>query len=256
MEEFNPKKAEIYQLTRSHDLFERENPRSLINIAPEVFKAGLEHSSVRLYLKKDEKSLEKIVKPTPTLNRLRQRFWIEFDLAQDQNRKMKAENIWMGVCSLDLFLSVVEKFKYQAWILMPLPRYDDIIEEALHAGLNRVREIFDFPLYEKKEVKRNGIPQLITVPNYKAADLMLKTVKMLDDRVKGGVVQKIEQTNKNLHLHSNADGNVRSVENENDLIEAEIKRLEKKISGNKAKVIEAEIVDGTTEKAGGSESSS
>jgi hypothetical protein len=256
MEEFNPKKAELYQLTRSHDLFERENPRSLINIAPEVFQAGLEHSSVRLYLRKDEKSLEKIVKPTPTLNRLRQRFWIEYDLAQDQKRSMQAENIWMGICSLDLFLSTVEKYKYQAWILMPLPRYDDVIEEALHAGLNRVREIFEFPLYEKKAVKRNGVEQIITVPNYKAADLMLKTVKMLDDRARGGVVQKIEQTNKNLHLHKNADRSVTSVENENDLIEAEIRRLENKISGNKAKVIEAEIVDGTTKEIGGSESSS
>ena len=256
MEEFNPKKADIYHLTRSHDLFERENPRSLINIAPEVFKRGLEHDSVRLYLKKDEKSLEKIVKPTPTLNRLRQRFWLEFDLAQDQKRNMRAENIWMGICSLDLFMSVVEKFKYQAWLLLPLPRYDDIIEEALTAGLNRIREVFEFPLYEKKEVKRNGIMQLIEVPNYRAAELMLKTVKMLDDRAKGGVVQKIEQTNKNLHLHKNADKEVRDVEDETDLIEAEIKRLEKKISGNKAKVIEAEVVDGPTKTAGDSESSS
>lgn len=256
MEEFNPKKAEIYNLTRSHDLFDRENPRSLVNIAPDVFKVGLDHSSVRLYLKKDEKSLEKIVKPTPTLNRLRQRFWLEFDLAQDQKRDMVPENIWMGICSLDYFLSAVEKFKHQAWILMPLPKYEDIIEEALTAGLNRIREVFEFPLYEKKVFKVDGRDQLREVPNYKAADLMLKTVKMLDDRAKGGIIQKLEKRveNKNLHLHAKAEGSVKEGANEIDtqnFIEEEIRRLEKKLVGNKAKVIEAEVVDGTTKRKAG-----
>lgn len=255
MAEINPKKADIYDLTRIHDLYDRENPRALINVAPDVVKAGLEHSSVRLYMKKDEESLKKIVKPTPTLNRLRQRFWLEFDLSQDQKRDMIETNIWMGICSLDLYLNYMEKYKYQAWILMPLPKYEDIIEEALTAGLNRIREIFEFPLYEKKSFKQGNESVIREVPNYKAADLMLKTVKMLDDRAKGGVVQKIEsrvtQENRNLHLHASTNDGQKNSEHSKDLIEQEIKRLEQKLTGNKSKVVEAEIIDGISRKIEG-----
>ena len=138
--------------------------------------------------------------------------------------------------------------------MFPVVEYDSLVEEALNYGLNRIREIFDFPLYEIKSIKIGDKYETKSLPNVKVADLMLKTVKMLDDRSKGAVTQRIEQKvtqeNRNLHVHANANTptNVDNLAHP-DLVEAEIRKLENKLVNKDEQVIEAEIVDGSTTKA-------
>ena len=244
-------------LVRVTDFLDPENPRSMVNITIPILQEACQHTSVRFNLKKDEFYLAKMVKPTPTVNRLRLSFWKEYERAQNFNENMISENIWRGVCSEEQFLRLASQVKVQSWILYPVVDYDVAVEEALNYGIGRIREIFDFPLYETKVIKTGEDHKIVEVPNTKVADLMLKAVKMLDDRVKGGITHKIEQTvtqeNKNLHLHKNVDEPV-TIEQTPDLLEEEIRKLESKVTGKDNQVIEAEVVDGSTAKTSEAES--
>ena len=237
-------------LVRVSDFLDPNNPRSMMNITIPQFKDALKEKSVKFYLEKDEFYLAKIVKPTPTVNRLRYSFWAEYDQAQEEKRDMVEENIWRGVCSQDQFFTQIKKLKVQAWMLYPVVDYTVAIEEALMFGLGKVREILEFPLYQTKTTKvgkgdKKEDYMTEKVPDYKVADLMLKAVKMLEDRSKGGVVQKLEsktvQENRNLNVtvHKGNPEPVAPVDE--GLMELEIRKLENKFS-DKEEAIEVEVV--------------
>ena len=92
------------------------------------------------------------------------------------------------------------------------------MEEALAYGIERLREILELPMFDKKG-RVDG----------KAAELILKTVALLDQRVKGSVVQRAEVRSLNVNMNSAASsleqkqlmGNVEEME-------ARMKFLEKR----------------------------
>ena len=184
--------------TRDVDLFNRAEPRALINLVPgAVADAFLETSQKRTdLLGLDEKTLYRTLRqeectPTPTDNRLRLKFWDEYDRAQATQTGMDMISVFAGICTKDYFygryLKAPEKV---AWLLNPPASYTIKMEEALSYGVDQLREILDMPL-----VNSQGRFDV------KLAELKAKIVAMLDVRVKGAVVQKVENTNKNMSLN-------------------------------------------------------
>lgn len=173
---------------------DKENPRSLMNILPSVVSKGIEEhlfTNPELF-EKDERALWQHLRldnkqPTPTDNRLRMKFWMEYDRAQAQGTMISIANVLHGVCSKEYFykryMQVPSKV---AWLMCPPTGYMVKAEEALEFGLEQLRDILEIP-----HVNAQG--------RFDAAlgTLKAKIVAMLEARVKGAVVQKQMNLNVN-----------------------------------------------------------
>ena len=185
-------------------LLDRAEPRSLLNIlrntdvAQAIEDLAYENPD---YLDADERALKKVVNDAlrkadrnpigPLENRLRVGFWNEYNRAQDVRGKMDMTRVFAGVCTSQYFFHNVLRNKERlAWMLCPPVAYMNAMEEALLHGIEQIRDILDAPLYDKKGT-------LIS----KNAELLLRTVQWLDQRVKGAIIQKMDT--RSLVLHGN-----------------------------------------------------
>lgn len=208
-----------------------DNPLALENIAPEGFKRALDLDEVWTLLKKnDEFDLQKKVKPTAEQNRLRLAFWREYERAIQTGDPMLEENIYKGIMARENFMHIVQKEnRVMAWVLKQPTNYVNAMEESLNFTMHRVREILEMPLYTmitKELPTRDGKIKTMQkrVPDTKVAKLILDTMKFLDMRVKGAIVQKVQQEVRtesrsvNANFNYNADSDA---ENEESLADIE-----------------------------------
>lgn len=128
-----------------------------------------------------------------TENRIRVAFWMEFDRATATGTNMNMARVYSGICTGEHFHGlVIRKPEKLAWILTPLTSYTIAMEEALVSGIEKLREVFEFPLYNKRGE-----------PDVRVGELILKAVAQLDLRVKGAIIQKIQTQSLNVHAHVN-----------------------------------------------------
>ena len=218
------------------------NPDSVKLKAPPEFAKALDMQDVWLLLKyNDEFELQKKVKPTAEQNRLRLAFWREYERAIQVKEDMNPENIYKGIVSKENFYHVIKKNpKVVAWILKQPTNYVNMMEEALSFSMHRVREILEMPMYKMivKEVPQpSGKTKVMQkrVPDTAVAKLILDTMKLLDVRVKGAIVQTVKQHIKSESTSQNytANLNINAKSDEPKTlaeINAQIAKLE---SGNK-----------------------
>ncbi len=173
-----------------------DNPRHVLNLVPDAVRRSMERIPAE-YLLMDEVELESHAprqKWTLVDRRLRTAFWIEYARAQDAGTGMQMTLVYSGTCSRPYFYNTILESKSKlAYIMSPPTNYALAMEEALNFGVMRLREILDFPLYT---TDKDGIER----PDAKVADVILKTVALIDQRVKGAVIQRIEQKNLNVHM--------------------------------------------------------
>lgn len=183
-----------------NDPWNRDDPRALVNLVPEVasdhfFTAS--HKRADLF-GQDERTLLKQLKeekcaPTPTDNRLRIGFWMEYERAQSAGRDMELSHVFGGVCTKPYFYQVYLKCPEKvAWLVCQPSSYEKYADEAINFGLEQLRDVLEIPhvtYFEDGRVKNVDI---------KLADLKAKIVFGLEARRKGAVVQK----NMNLNISS------------------------------------------------------
>jgi hypothetical protein len=191
--------------------FDQTNPRSLINIAPEVVVTVLLEKMPVPYLYMTESALEKQFRPSADLQKIRVAFWKEYESAQSELRRMSLGNIgrYLGYPSLVIIRSLKDVEKL-AVILCPVTSYDNFLEESLMAGSRRLREIIDLPFF-----KDDG------TPDHKTMELVLKAIAFIDMRKHGGIVQKQLSVNMDKKSSKELIGNA-SIEE----IDRKIKELE------------------------------
>lgn len=209
--------------------WDEKNPRSLINLVTGNQKEILERKQVKENLLLDELAHQKIVKPTVKVNQLRLSFWKEFErvASMEKPTKMLMKNVYRGIANRDYFFDTCKDEKKFSWILRPPTTYITQCEEALQKSMGRIREILEFPLWEKKEIKKkSGGTYNKQVPNVKVAELMLKVHDKLEQRVMGAVVQKTK-----------AENVFKRIEEQRMLL------VQQTQAANAAKDIEAEVVE-------------
>jgi len=201
-----------HSLADTEGILKKDNPRSLMNIAPQGVSELLEKMDPKL-LQLSERELKLRVPEDPQLNRLRIAFWKEYDNAQSQMRGMLWNNI-----SRFLQLRPVSYTKYfhnpqtMAYILCPPASYDVFLEESLSHGMTRIREILDLPLRDEDGKV-----------NPKVGELILKAAAFLDLRAHGGFLQKSVHAEVGMSV-----GGMKKLANELSLeeIDKKIKELE------------------------------
>jgi len=219
------------------EYFNAENKRSLYNIAPDCVRPALNNTHVKNFLMLPETELRAKLKPNTTLCRLRISFWREFDRAQARLDTMKVQRVVSGICSLEEFRHIVVNTNHIAWLLKPPTDYVNAMEEALVFGIERLREILEIPLI-KSEYQRSGEKEweLLESMDIDAANVILKTVALLDMRVKGALVQKVEQkvVSENRNITANLNATISNIQLQSQLapeeLDKKLLRLQKDIA--------------------------
>lgn len=152
------------------------------------------------------------------MNQIRAAFWLEYNMVQTiQKPHIDPHKVYAGIVSRDYFFNVVLKSKeMMAWMLIPPQQYQAILNEAWTAAMDRMREILDAPLYDKKG-------HLST----QTANLIIKVFSLLDQRKHGSVVQK--QVNVNLTGEQAKEAALAMTNNSMEALDKRLADLDKKM---------------------------
>lgn len=152
--------------------------------------------------------------------KLRITFWAEYHRASDAGSMMRVSAITSGVCTPHTFYNRVCTDPARLVFLMTQPTdYKIDLEETLVVLVRKLRQVADLPVLDDEGA-----------PIYKNIEILLKTFPHIDNRVKGGVVQRseIKSVTANVNVsptHSISDIDRKLAELEQKSVEAEMKRL-------------------------------
>lgn len=203
------------------EFFQKENPRSLYNLCPKRLRSAMDRIPEPYYKLSEEEIDEKIdakanwKKVRPTLNCLRFRLWEQYNIViVKEAAGISMEKICEGICPVNyLSGSILRNPLLTAWLIFPPKSYEEAAKEALMLGVGQLRKILTFPIWDDKGN-----------PNLKTAKLQLDVIKVLDARLKGAPVQRVEKKNLNVSGSMKDIKNLSENENMKEL-EAQLKTL-------------------------------
>lgn len=185
-----------------------EDPTSLESFVPPKVAAAIRRFSNDL-LRMTEADLRRELKPDDMLCRLRLAFWDEYQRAHNLGEKMVTKHIVSGVCSEDYFYKwiLTDQLKMR-WVCQVPKDYYLSMREMLDRGLDRLRDILELDFMEIKYVKVGKDQyQRQSVVNTKILSEIRAAVQMLDNRVKGAVMQKVAIQQQSLNYNINHEAN-------------------------------------------------
>lgn len=171
------------------------------------------------YFELTEKELRGKAKPTPTDYALRVSFWREFEKVMLNGGQGVITNskIFFGICHETQFYTRFLKLPAKvAWLVKPMQTYQKECEAVLARGTERLWELVELPIYNKKGL-----------PDAKLAEIVLKTIKSIEDRVQGMAVQRQQRVQVNVGADSSPAA-LKGTESM-DAIDARIKDLERQL---------------------------
>lgn len=160
----------------------------------------------------EEKQLKDAVKPTQVDHSLRVSFWREYEkVVWTGAGKITSISVFAGICSNSYWYNkFLKNPRKVAWLVRPLQAYTREMESILHRGTERLWELMEIPIkVQGKFSARN-------------AEILLKTIKQVEDRVKGMAVQRKESKTLRVNLSAKSPQAVEG----NDAMEARIRQLE------------------------------
>lgn len=193
-------------------LFDEANPRSVINMVPGRVKEEMLRLQIMYphYFIETETELYDILKPSDLDDRLRVAFWHEYDRAQDRGVSMQMKNVFSLFCSdVTFYKKILISAGRFAWIINRPSDYAMSLEASLNHGKNTLDKIIKMKVFDEK----GNIDKV-------KAGIFLKAYELLDNRVKGGPLQRIEQKTKTMHI--------KTTDTNPDLVERELQELEAK----------------------------
>jgi hypothetical protein len=218
-------KPSLDELPLAAELFDEEDPRSLVNLLPRplanLFKSDVVNKKF-LYL--SEREAERRLEPETVVYKIRIAFWKEFESARVTGRAISLSKV-AGLCGLpEHYVRNILMHRPGAFTfcLVPPSSYETELQEALMYGLRRIREeILTLPI-RREVVNKDGMVE--TVVDADAAKLVLQAAAFVDMRINGGIVQK------QLTVHKEIDSGNRKMDRQTltDL-ENKIKEMEDKL---------------------------
>lgn len=186
---------------KDEPMFDVNNPRSLINLLPSSIRDYAVRVPKRYFtLSESELELECFdgAKPFNEARRLRIGFWLEYDRVQNYEEKiMIVANIVKGNCGEFYFLKkFLTNQKHLAWMLRAPEGYINALEDIHSLGIKKMIEILMLPV--ERDDRGNQDTRLMKVQKsiYDSADL----------RLKGAIVQQVNQTIDQRNLQVNVSG--------------------------------------------------
>lgn len=132
-----------------HPALVEEHPLSIYEVLPEWFSEYVRQVPVE-YLLVDANQLRGQLKPSLYLESLRTAFWLEYNAAVLNGRKMDVKRLYQGLVSREFYFSkIVKVFEVFAFVLTPPVDYAVGMEAMLKTSLERMHEILTLPLKDK-----------------------------------------------------------------------------------------------------------
>ena len=155
-------------------------------------------------------------------DKLRAAFWIEYNSAVDQKRKMINKKIYHGIVHEGTFNNIAREAERIAWIIHPPGSYNADIQSLLSVTTRRYAEILSLPIMENvcrcnwectcdltqtptcfcKSEKGCICPPKI---NTKVADAIIKVGAQVELRTQGSIPQYINQKTLNVNVNKNQE---------------------------------------------------
>ena len=212
-------------------MFDESNPQSLVNLLPDRLVPILHRVRAKLpkTLFSPESTVRMTVKPDERDERIRLSFWDEYNNATAMNRKMGIQRLLDNVVSWEGWTTYYEPDDIKMlWIFTPPRSYAQSMKYILHLGTERLLEIMSLPIIDNRG----------TVDS-KVVTQILKAFQLVDTRVKGAIVQRMQIDQRNLNLSATVDPKESMIDFSGMAIE-DLEKLERKISSSKS--IEAKLL--------------
>lgn len=134
-------------------------------------------------------------KEMPLLVRVRLAFWEEYERAARAHEKMEQQRMYMGVCRNDLYFKLYDKYPaLLAWVICPLAGYLLQRKELEFMAQERMIEILAV-----SAVRDDG--RL----DSRWGKMQVEIYGLLQDRIYGGVTQKIQSEQKSVNVNVNSN---------------------------------------------------
>lgn len=134
---------------------------------------------------------------TVTDERLRVSFWRQVTECTKSGKQIVAKKIFTGICSEPYFYQkYLTNPNKIAWMLQPVMPYEARTDALLNLAVSRYEEIINMDITTTKKtivgIDDDGKPkhEYIKQIDVKKAELLLKTINVIEDRVKGMATQK------------------------------------------------------------------
>lgn len=173
---------------------------SYIHMVPEVVKNAIivaAQTRPGLFKHTDERNLRRDLKPSEMADKIRIAFWYEYHRCLDAGReKLLMLRVYGGVMAREDFYSkFLRDPENVMWMICPPTDYMVSMRRSLNRALQGLHDIIEMGC-EAAENK--------TITDKQTASF-LKAFELIDNRVRGAVIQRIEQRSQNVHLHTSAE---------------------------------------------------
>ena len=136
----------------------------------------------------EEEELRKKFSPTRTDYALRHNLWSVLRILPENPRIIKPIEICGGICSGTHWYSNILTNPYKlAWHFTPLNNYEEMLEPLLVRSTERLYEFLNLNIYDRKGK-----------PNPSLVRAVLDVIKLIENRVRGESIQRIESKNLNI----------------------------------------------------------
>ena len=222
-----PDSQQLQNIEPEHEIVPKnvsEGDRSLVSLLAKVPKLRQRILELQQdhpeYFVMDEPTFKANHRDLITLvtQRIRVSLWQEFEGAICNNRLMRLNQIFAGTCGETTFYSLIDNPIRLAYILCPPVDYIVMLKEAHGAGLEKLREIFSAQIIDEEGFL-----------NPKAAEVVIKAFALLDARLKGAVVQRIDQRTLTASVSSKEITAALGIPADMDVLELELQKARRQI---------------------------
>jgi len=197
--------SESERLEITKELFSADVPWGLYNVVPDSFRNALALVDPR-WMSHKEETVTKHADPTDRDENFRLAFWTEYNTCKDLDKPFSIHRVMSGVCSPYYYKHTILKTpRLVAYIVYPPTDYMNFMKNMLYKGQQRMKEIMSVSaINEVTETDKDGKETTKKVLDMKLANMQLKTFALLDNRVKGAIVQRVKVEQKNLNVNVSA----------------------------------------------------
>ena len=195
--------------------------RTLVDLCQGKLKTAIERIPDK-YLNMELPELREEAKPGKSAYLYRMNFWRDFQEVTNpgnQREYIQTSHIYRHGHKRIFYQILEQKPALLAFIVRPIKDYEEELNQMLLVATDRLWELINMPIHKYQYLKKGQPPEKLM--DVKAAEIILKTIQMLENRTKGLAVQRIAQKTQVEHTH------VESIQAENPKeLDAKIEQLQ------------------------------
>jgi hypothetical protein len=187
-----------------------------------------------------EGQLEQFFQPTIIHYQVKNRLWGEIgEKTKDPNRKVTLQTVAHGIVNPSVLSDLINNQYILSWLMTPLSTYEQVSNAVLVQATKRYQDLVSMDITTiRKRKNEDGIDEYYETVDPKKAEILLRVIQNIENRVLGNTIQK------NININSEVDGKQDHIlEGEMDINQINSKIAE--LEGRLGKKYEEGIIEAT-----------